>query len=139
MAVRIEMPLVIYHSFLGRCLLDSREYQILKNSVIGHVPEYLPDGNIVEFLCTIGDAKLILARARLFYPTAASYIEEGIRTASSVVAHIEYRRSVTGDTWHFCSNCSQWPSDEFLTLQNLPQTARICNECLVNKQHDDGS
>jgi len=74
----IEMPLATYRGFMGRCLLESREYEILKNSAIGHVPEFLRDGNVVEFFCAVDDAKLLLTRAKLFYPAAAPYIEEGL-------------------------------------------------------------
>jgi hypothetical protein len=61
--VLIEMPLAIYHGFMGRCLLDSRGYDILKNSVISHVPEYLRDGNVIECLCRVEDAKPLLSHA----------------------------------------------------------------------------
>jgi hypothetical protein len=49
MAILIQMPLAVCRGFIGRCPLDSREYEILKNSVISHVPEYLREGNVVEF------------------------------------------------------------------------------------------
>jgi hypothetical protein len=78
MAMLIEMPLATYRGFMGRCLLESREYVLLKNSVIGHVPEFVRDGNVVEFFCTVDDAKLLLTRAKLFFPAAAPYIEEGL-------------------------------------------------------------
>ena len=82
MNVLIEMPLGIYNGWIGRCLLDSREYGILKNSIIGHVPEYLRDGNIVNCLCSVEDANLLLTHAKHYYPVAASYIEESIRLAT---------------------------------------------------------
>lgn len=137
MAVLIEMPLAIYQGFLGRCPLASREYEILRNSVVNDTPLYLRVGSVVEFLCEIDDAKLILTRAKLFYPVAVSYIEEGIRIAgkpTSGASQIEYRKTVTGDTWHFCSSCSQWPTADFLSSDDVPDNSAVCNECVVKAQ-----
>ena len=134
MNVLIEMPLGIYHGWIGRCLLDSREYGILKNSIIGRVPEYLRDGNVVECLCSIEDAKLLLTHAKQYYPVAASYIEESIRLAKQATSQappVQYRKSTDGDTWHHCSTCSQWPTRNFLAANNFPDSAQLCNECVV--------
>ena len=136
--VLIEMPLAVYHGFMGRCLLASREYAILKNSVINHVPEYLRDGNVVECLCTVEDAKLLLRHAKLFYPLASSHVEESIRLAHQptvLAALIEYRQPADGETWHHCSNCSQWPTENFRSSNHPPDSAQLCNECVVKSQH----
>ena len=139
MAILIEMPLAVCRGFIGRCPLDSREYEILKNSVISHVPEYLREGNVVEFFCTVEDAELLLARAKSFYPAAASYIEEGIRVAAanSTPSQIEYRKFSDGDTWHFCPKCSQWPTEDFLSSRDPPEIAQACNECIVKAQRGE--
>ena len=71
MAVLIEMPVAIYQMFLGRCPSLSREYDLLKNAVVSRTP--------VECLCELDDAELLLTRAKVSYPRASSYIEEGIR------------------------------------------------------------
>ena len=81
MTALIEMPLAVYQGLLGRCVLSSREYELLKNSVVSRSPIYLRFRNVVESLCELDDAKLLLNRAKLFYPGAVSYIEEGIRMA----------------------------------------------------------
>ena len=52
---------------------------------------------MVEILCELDDAKLLLNRAKLFYPAAVSYIEEGIRLAgkgSSGVPQIKILKTV---------------------------------------------
>jgi hypothetical protein len=131
MTVMIEMPLAVYQGLLGRCLLSSREYEILKNSVITHRPQ-----NMVEFLCGADDAKLLLTRAKLFYPVAASCIEEGIRLVrepSSRPSQIEYRKTIVGDAWHFCSDCTQWPMADFASSNDVSDNSAVavCNECLV--------
>jgi hypothetical protein len=139
MAILIQMPLAVCRGFIGRCPLDSREYEILKNSVISHVPEYLREGNVVELFCNAKDAELLLARAKSFYPAAASYIEEGIRVAlaNQITPEIEYRKLSGGDTWHFCPTCSQWPTEDFLSSKDLPKTALACNECVVKAKHGE--
>jgi hypothetical protein len=47
----------------------------------------------------------------------------------------EYRRRLGGDTWHFCSTCSQWPTDDFVSSEQLPRSYQICNECVAKNQH----
>src|SRR5258707_11705689 len=81
MTALIEMPLAVYQGLLGRCVLSGREYELLKNSVVSDRPIYLRFRKVIDILCEIEDAKLLLNRAKLFYPGAVSYIEEGIRLA----------------------------------------------------------
>ena len=71
MTVLVKMPIQVYLGFLGRCTLASREFAALKNSVV-------ENSSIVEVLCHIADAMLILDRATRFYPVAAPFIEEAL-------------------------------------------------------------
>ena len=128
MAVLVKMPLDTYLSFLGRFPLLSRGYAVLRNSIIE--PTTTGDDSIVEMLCEIDDAKLILERANRFYPLAAPYIEKAL----TPVIGGEYRKATTGDTWHLCSDCSQWPMDDYVSTQDAPDNFTICNECIVKKQ-----
>lgn len=80
MNVSVEIPLPYYQAFIGRCDLDSREYHVLRNAIIHHVPEYAADGNVAILLCSAADAELLLRRAALFFPIAASYIEQALRS-----------------------------------------------------------
>jgi hypothetical protein len=48
----------------------------------------------------------------------------------------EYRRKIGCATWHFCSNCSQWPTSNYICLKEEPRTHQTCNECIV-RQHED--
>jgi hypothetical protein len=79
MAVLIEMPVTIYQTFLGRCPSLSREYELLKNAAVSRAPLDVRPAIVVECLCELDDAKLLLTRAKVSYPRASSYIEEGIR------------------------------------------------------------
>jgi len=128
MAVLVKMPLDTYQNFLGRFPLLGRGYAILKNSIIEPTPT--GDSSIVEMLCEINDVKLILERANRFYPLAAPYLEKAL---TSVIGG-EYRKPKTGDTWHLCSDCSQWPMDNYVSTQDAPDNSTICNECIVKKQ-----
>ena len=128
MAVLVKMPLDTYLGFLGRFPLSSRGYAVLKNSIIERT---LTDNySIVEVFCRIDDVNLILERANRFYPLAAPYLEKAL---SSVISG-EYRKTRTGDTWHLCSDCSQWPMDDYVSTQDAPDNSTICNECIVKKQ-----
>ena len=40
-----------------------------------------------------------------------------------------FRRRLDQDTWHFCTNCSQWPWREFVEQENKPANGEECNEC----------
>jgi len=83
MPVMIKMPLAIYRGFIGICLLESREYEILRNSGIAHVPANLREGNVAELFCGVDDATRLLTLARSFYPAASPCIEEGMRLAGT--------------------------------------------------------
>jgi hypothetical protein len=41
-----------------------------------------------------------------------------------------YRKRTGGnDTWHFCRNCSNWPTAGYDEKQVQPTTGELCNEC----------
>jgi len=40
-----------------------------------------------------------------------------------------YRRKKGNDTWHFCSNCSKYPTSDYDTSTTKPTTGELCNEC----------
>jgi|ERR1051326_2045949 hypothetical protein len=47
----------------------------------------------------------------------------------SLLAPAVYRRTKGHDTWHFCTNCSHWPTTDFETRSDTPTTGELCNEC----------
>jgi hypothetical protein len=135
MRIKVVMPLHVYHAFLGRCVLPSREYAILRNSLIDHIADARPT-DWVQILCAGADAKVILDHARRVYPEAAAYVERSIGSYS-IQAHepaLEYRQYTNGDTWHFATSCSQWPLDNFITCSDPPRGHELCNECIVKSQ-----
>ena len=45
-----------------------------------------------------------------------------------------YRRGKSSDTWHFCRNCSNWPTSDYVEQQTRPTTGEFDNECLAKQQ-----
>ena len=45
---------------------------------------------------------------------------------SSVVT---YRRRTSNDTWHWCRNCSTWPTNDYEESLSKPTVGELCNEC----------
>lgn len=45
-----------------------------------------------------------------------------------------YRRKRTSDTWHFCRNCSNWPTSDYVEQQSRPSSGELDNECLAKQQ-----
>ena len=41
----------------------------------------------------------------------------------------QYRRARGSDTWHFCSNCSKWPTSNYDSSPTKPTSGELCNEC----------
>jgi hypothetical protein len=45
-----------------------------------------------------------------------------------------YRKTKGSDSWHFCSNCSGWPADNYEEQAMAPGTGELCNECRVKRR-----
>lgn len=48
-----------------------------------------------------------------------------------------YRKKKGSDTWHFCSNCSNWPRYDYDERTSKPTYGELCNECQAKR--DAGS
>lgn len=40
-----------------------------------------------------------------------------------------YRKRKNSDTWHFCKNCSKWPTSDYVEQSTKPKTGELCDEC----------
>ncbi|MCZ7681499.1 MAG: hypothetical protein M5U28_22970 [Sandaracinaceae bacterium] len=40
-----------------------------------------------------------------------------------------FRKKNGSDTWHWCSNCSKWPTYDYTTSSSKPSSGELCNEC----------
>ena len=51
---------------------------------------------------------------------------------------MEYRRKAGSDTWHFCTNCSNWPTGregvDYVTRSSKPNSGELDNECLAKQR-----
>jgi hypothetical protein len=45
-----------------------------------------------------------------------------------------YRKTQGEGTWHFCSNCSHWPTTNYVEQPTAPSTGEICNECEAKRR-----
>ncbi len=52
---------------------------------------------------------------------------------------ITYRRRHDSDTWHWCRNCSTWPTSDYIEQQSedRPTTGELCNQCLAKEKEGD--
>jgi hypothetical protein len=57
-------------------------------------------------------------------------------TRSKVMA-ATYRKRKGYDTWHFCSNCSQWPTSNYDEKTEKPTTGEFCNECKSKRANNN--
>jgi hypothetical protein len=136
MAVLLKMPLDVYLIFIERCPARRREYAVLENAIVEHgQDDSVPT---VHVLCDTADAQLLLQRAELFYPDALPYMQQSLPEGELGIVAMEYRREPASQTWHFCSNCSQWPSGfDFIVSQSLPDGCQMCNECAAKNQQGE--
>ena len=48
-----------------------------------------------------------------------------------------YRKRTGSDTWHFCRNCSAWPSNDYAERETKPSSGELCDQCLAKKDRGD--
>lgn len=41
----------------------------------------------------------------------------------------EYRKKKNSDTWHWCTNCSNWPTSDYDVRYTKPTDGELDNEC----------
>jgi len=45
-----------------------------------------------------------------------------------------WRRKKGSDTWHFCTNCSSWPTTDYEERKEKPTSGEFDNECLAKQK-----
>lgn len=45
----------------------------------------------------------------------------------------KYRRRKSSDTWHFCTNCSKWPTRNYEQQTIMPKIGKLCDECRAKR------
>ena len=50
-----------------------------------------------------------------------------------------YRKRKGSDAWHWCKNCSNWPTSNYeeVTVPGRPRTGELDNECLAKEKRND--
>jgi hypothetical protein len=49
----------------------------------------------------------------------------------------EYRRKKNSDTWHWCTNCSNWPTSDYEVSHTRPTSGELDNECKAKENADN--
>jgi hypothetical protein len=47
-----------------------------------------------------------------------------------------FRRKRSRDTWHFCTNCEDWPKDDYVEKNQKPNDGEFCNQCRAKERQD---
>jgi len=50
---------------------------------------------------------------------------------------MEYRRFTWSDTWHWCKNCSKWPTSNYVSSYTKPTSGELCDECRAKAARGD--
>jgi hypothetical protein len=45
-----------------------------------------------------------------------------------------YRRRQGSDAWHWCRNCSNWPTSGYEEKPSKPAAGELCNECKAKEK-----
>ena len=45
-----------------------------------------------------------------------------------------YRKRKGSDTWHWCKNCSNYPTSDYKEQANKPSNGELCNQCQAKKR-----
>lgn len=48
-----------------------------------------------------------------------------------------YRKRNGSDTWHFCTNCTQWPTSDYKEQSTKPTSGDLCNQCKGKRDNND--
>ncbi len=48
-----------------------------------------------------------------------------------------YRRRKGRDTWHWCKNCSNWPTSDYIERNTKPTYGELDNECRAKEKAGD--
>ena len=59
-------------------------------------------------------------------PSSRSFLARAEGQKESTMA---YRRRKDSDAWHWCRNCSNWPTSNYVEQQSKPTSGELDNEC----------
>ena len=79
----IQLPPEHYDLFVAACEITSLEYTILKNNIVARY-QSSEEPPMIEIICDMDEAKLLLETARRLYPEAVPFIEDAMSVAPEV-------------------------------------------------------
>lgn len=44
------------------------------------------------------------------------------------------KRNGSYDTWHFCANCTNWPTTDYKEQTSKPTTGELCDQCQAKEK-----
>ena len=78
MEVLISIPVEDYDLFTAELPITSREYTVMKNSIVAQDPTADADRWIVQILCDEDEARSLLALAERVYPAVVPYLRTAL-------------------------------------------------------------
>ncbi len=110
----------------------------LKRGDVGAVVHRYGDGSAfeVEFVTAAGQtlAVLTLTPTDIRPMKGKEILHVRVFSDTLGVANLTYRRNRRGDTWHWCRNCSTWPTADFEETSVKPTAGEFCNECTAKEK-----
>lgn len=79
---------------------------------------------LTAVLVPLLSAVIASARHRRLLRIAFQYHIESYRQVATL-----FRKRKGHHTWHFCVNCSTWPTSDYETSLDRPKNGELCNEC----------
>jgi len=115
---RISVPLVWFPRLLDATVEERAEFRLIGGGEGIHWPQVDEDISVAGLLRG--------ARSRAAVPRDRDM--QGQRPPVT-----EYRRRERGDTWHWCSRCIMYPTENYFVRTAIP-TSSLCNECTVKSK-----
>jgi hypothetical protein len=81
--ILIQLPPEHYDLFVAACEITSAEYTILKNNIVAR-DQKTEEPPMVEILCHLDEAMLLLEAARRVYAEAVPFIEDALSVEAEV-------------------------------------------------------
>ena len=119
MKTAVTLPVETYSGLLGRCLLTSREYAILRNGVVSRG---FKNNRAVRILCEAEDAELVYSLADRFYPAAVLYISKNVDLYNSAEQESARTGYVVNNSFDFQGTGNEvfwgeiFPSEHFVQI-----------------------
>jgi hypothetical protein len=48
-----------------------------------------------------------------------------------------YRRRRRRETWHWWSNCSNWPTEDYVERDSKPTYGELCDQCEAKQRNNN--